>query len=91
VNPALAIGPGEVDEAVALFRQIPEFVDPYPAGIYHSRLAGKLHRVLVAQAGGQPVGFKVGYERSGFFYSWMGGVLPDWRRPLRRSIRSSIL
>jgi len=79
VNPAVTIRASDVATAVALSRQIPEFDDPYPAGIYHSRLAGKLHRVLVAQAGGQPIGFKVGYERSGFFYSWMGGVLPAWR------------
>jgi GNAT superfamily N-acetyltransferase len=28
------------------------------------------------------VGFKVGYQREidGSFYSWMGGVLPDFRR-----------
>jgi len=25
-------------------------------------------------------GFKVGYERDGYFYSWMGGVIPGFRR-----------
>ena len=27
-----------------------------------------------------PIGFKVGYERDGYFYSWMGGVLSDYRK-----------
>ena len=35
----------------------------------------------VAFAGETPVGFKLGYESAAkVFYSWLGGVLPDWRR-----------
>ena len=38
--------------------------------------------ILIADNGVEAVGFKVGYERDsdGSFYSWMGGVLPAWRR-----------
>lgn len=79
MSPSYSIQTGDIAIAVALSRHIPEFRDPYPAEVYHSRLAGKLHLVLLARAGEEPIGFKVGYERSGFFYSWMGGVLPAWR------------
>ncbi|MCB0365476.1 MAG: GNAT family N-acetyltransferase [Bdellovibrionaceae bacterium] len=36
--------------------------------------------LFVALAGEQVVGFKLGYERKpGHYYSWMGGVDPDYR------------
>jgi len=68
-------------DAFLLSLQIPEFDDPYPEEEYHRRLTGIKHLVLVAYVDGQPVGFKVGYERDtdGSFYSWMGGVLPAFR------------
>ena len=35
---------------------------------------------LIAHLEGNPVGYKVGYRESpGVFYSWTGGVLPDYR------------
>ncbi len=35
----------------------------------------------VAFVGEVPVGFKLGYERTPEeFYSWLGGVLPEWRK-----------
>ncbi|MFB6352091.1 MAG: GNAT family N-acetyltransferase, partial [Bradymonadaceae bacterium] len=43
----------------------------------------------IAEIDGRPVGFKVGYERhSGQFYSWMGGVVPEFRR---RGIATELL
>ena len=38
--------------------------------------------ILTAELNGSPIGFKVGYDRfkDGSFYSWMGGVLPDYRQ-----------
>ena len=38
------------------------------------------HLVLVAYVDDVPAGFKVGYERDGYFYSWMGAILPNYRR-----------
>ncbi len=36
---------------------------------------------LVATLGGQVIGFKLGYEMEpGVFYSWLGGVDPDYRK-----------
>lgn len=38
------------------------------------------HFLAVASIEGQDVGFKVGYEQSRFeFYSWLGGVRPEYR------------
>lgn len=72
---------GTIEEAVALSRLIPEFENPAGAEIYRDRLKGRDHLILLA-AIDEPCGFKVGYDREGdgTFYSWIGGVLPDYRR-----------
>jgi ribosomal protein S18 acetylase RimI-like enzyme len=46
------------------------------------RLAGyPATLVQVAHVDGRPAGFKLGYqEKPGHFYSWLGGVHPDFRR-----------
>ena len=61
--------------------KIPEFNSPYEIKEYKKRCAGK-HLALIAEIDNQPVGFKVGYDRfnNGSFYSWIGGVLPDFRQ-----------
>ena len=53
----------------------PEKIDEYK-----KRCAGK-YLALIAEID-KPVGFKIGYDRfkNGSFYSWMGGVLPKFRR-----------
>ncbi|WP_317170150.1 GNAT family N-acetyltransferase [Rhodocytophaga rosea] len=45
-------------------------------------MQGKKHLILIAYAQSKPVGFKVGYDKEGdgSFYSWMGGVLPEYRQ-----------
>jgi predicted GNAT superfamily acetyltransferase len=43
-------------------------------------MKGVTHLILVAYAGDLPVAFKVGYQQEDYFYSWLGGVLPDYRR-----------
>jgi len=75
-----SIREGDIATIVALSKQIPEFVNPHEADEYEKRLSGVPHLILVAFANEEPVGFKVGYERDGAFYSWMGGMLPDFRR-----------
>ncbi|MCI4647946.1 GNAT family N-acetyltransferase [Phaeodactylibacter sp.] len=69
-----------VEEAVACSRQIPELKNPYPAAEYEQRLSGVPHLLLLAESDGDMAGFKAGYERAGVFYSWMGGVCPEYRR-----------
>ena len=71
-----------IEEVVQLSTQIPEFIAPHGAAEYHKRLANVPALVLVAYDGKAPVGFKVGYEREkdGSFYSWMGAILPHYRK-----------
>ncbi len=76
----LHIKEGTIAQVVALSNQIDEFVSPHGALEYENRLANVPHNILVAYEGEEPVGFKVGYERDGYFYSWMGGVRKEWRR-----------
>jgi len=74
----MAAGIEEVAEASL---HIPELHDPYKTAVYHQRLANTTHLILIAEAGGKVIGFKVGYDRykDGSFYSWMGGMLPAYR------------
>ena len=71
---------GTIETVVAISEKVPELENPYQAEEYHKRLSGVPHLILVAWRGTMPIGFKVGYERDGYFYSWMGGVLPGARR-----------
>lgn len=72
---------GNIEEVIALSREIPEFVAPYSENEYHKRLRAT-HIILVAEVLGVPIGFKVGYDRfenGRIFYSWLGGVHPSYR------------
>lgn len=73
---------GSISEVVSLIGTLPEFDRPHPASTYETRLSKRPHLVLIAAEGDRPVACKVGYEREqdGSFYSWMGGVHPDFRR-----------
>lgn len=74
---------GTIAECVAISEQIPEFSDGiYDEKAYESRLLNTKFLILVALYNNTPVGFKVGYERDtdGSFYTWLGGVLPDYRK-----------
>ncbi len=73
---------GNILSVVALSKQIPEFSHPHEADEYKNRLSGVPHLILIAyeNESGNAIGFKVGYERDGYFYSWMGGVLPAFRK-----------
>ena len=72
---------GLFHECVNLSFKIPEFNSPYKIEEYKKRCAGK-YLALIAEIDNQLVGFKIGYDRfkNGSFYSWMGGVLPRFRR-----------
>jgi predicted GNAT superfamily acetyltransferase len=75
------IAASTVEVAVDVSRRVPELSNPYDARTYHERLAGKTSLILAAFTGGIPIGFKVGYDKDGdgSFYSWMGGVVPEFR------------
>ena len=76
----IKIEKGKLETVVAISQQIPEFHNPHSLAIYQQRLNKVPHIVLVAYVDDVPAGFKVGYERDGYFYSWMGAVLPAYRR-----------
>ena len=71
---------GTIETAVRLSQQIPEFSEPHGIGEYEKRLEQANHLILIAYDKSLPIGFKVGYERDDYFYSWMGGVLPEYRK-----------
>ena len=70
----------DISTVVAISKKIPEFDGPPEAEVYQERLSPVPHLILVAQVNGVNAGFKVGYERDGYFYSWMGGILPEFRK-----------
>ena len=72
---------GAFRECVDLSTKISEFNSPYKIEEYKKRCAGK-YLALIAEIDNKPGGFKIGYDRfkNGSFYSWMGGVLPKFRR-----------
>ena len=67
-------------QAFELYERIPEFDEKYPWSKWESRLDGKEVLAFCAFAGNLPIGIKVGYFEEDHFYSWIGGVLPEWRR-----------
>ena len=78
----LEISQGSAIDAYSVAKNIPEFSDGhYGLDEYKKRL-GSDSLILIAHYQGTPAGFKAGYPRgkAGSFYSWMGGVLPNFRR-----------
>lgn len=80
IQMGVQIRQASIGEVVDLSLKLDEFVDPHKAPEYERRLLGVPHLILVAEWEGEPCGFKVGYERGRYFYSWMGGVLEGFRR-----------
>ncbi len=72
----------KLNDAIFVSEHIPEFDNPYPKSEYKKRLVGVQHIILTAYSDHKPIGFKIGYKRNndGSFYSWMGGVLPEYRK-----------
>ena len=76
----IEIKEGTLEQVVALSQQIPEFIDPHPLEEYQKRLMDKVYLILIVYVNQQAAGFKVGYQRADYFYSWMGAILPRYRR-----------
>ena len=72
----------KLDDAFMVSRNIPEFDDSYEISEYSKRLNSTVHLILTVYDDHNPIAFKIGYHRysDGSFYSWMGGVLPNYRR-----------
>ncbi|SDC52123.1 Ribosomal protein S18 acetylase RimI [Algoriphagus faecimaris] len=70
-------------ELLWVHERIPEFSgNEVGLDFYVDRLKNRLHLALVAEKQGELLGFKVGYESDEpeTFYSWMGGVRPEFRK-----------
>lgn len=80
MSETVLIREGTVAEAVAVSLGVPELGIPPLAEEYEAKVKGVPHVILVAERAGMLIGFKIGYEREGFWYSWLGGVIPDARR-----------
>jgi len=75
------ISPQSATQVADLMRQIPEFNTPATADELLARLADKPGLLLWIWVEGELAGFKLGYALDADnFYSWLGGILPDFRR-----------
>ncbi|MDP3919174.1 MAG: GNAT family N-acetyltransferase [Nanoarchaeota archaeon] len=72
----------DIQKAVNISFGIPEFETPNLVQDYIERIGDKDHLILIGEKDNIPAGFKIGYNKNndGSFYSWMGGVLPQYRR-----------
>ena len=75
----IVIKEGTIEQAIKLSHLIPEFDAPYTKEEYEKRFSKNRYLILIAYYKDIPAGFKVGYEMNDAFYTWIGGVLPDFR------------
>ena len=78
----LAFHQGTIDDVLVVDAKIPEFVHHHSRAKLSNRLdQAKNHLILIASDAGNPIAYKLGYEvSSDEFYSWLGGVIPDYRK-----------
>ncbi|TQI78259.1 acetyltransferase (GNAT) family protein [Serratia fonticola] len=70
-----------LEEIHHLYCCIPEFSGFHNLDDLRQRVADSTMLGLIAEIDGQPAGFKLGYQtQPGEFYSWLGAVLPAFRR-----------
>jgi GNAT superfamily N-acetyltransferase len=72
----------EYYKIVQILNRIPEFDTLFYLESLKKKLKDKESIVLLAEYAGKPVGCKIAYNRyfDGSVYSWLGGVLPPYRR-----------
>jgi len=64
-----------------LTQQVPELDSPQTQADIQQRLNSAPCLILIAYVEGEVAGFKLGYAKHDTeFYSWLGGVLPDFRQ-----------
>lgn len=80
-NMAFDFTQGGTAEILPLIERVPELGQVMNAFMLQSRLKGRKALILYAKHHDNPVAFKIGYALSdSIFYSWLGGVLPQYRR-----------
>ena len=73
-----------LEEAFGVHKKIPEF-NPNPPNTlkeFQDKIENHNSLVLVGYVNNNPVGYCIGYDKfkDGSFYSWMGGVIPEYRK-----------
>lgn len=81
---------GSIENVLKLCELIPEFTPMHSFSDFERRFKNSNYLILIAYWHDKMVGFKVGYDRykDGSFYSWLGAVLPTYRR---KKIAQSLL
>ncbi|MBW8186168.1 GNAT family N-acetyltransferase [Shewanella nanhaiensis] len=80
IEQATLVTPELLHSLMELNQAIPEFDNAYPMTEYQTRLSDKPMLALFIKVEGEVAGFKLGYELdNGQFYSWLGGILPEFR------------
>lgn len=80
---------GSLDEALRVHNQIEELLPISDSRYFSERIADKKFLLLVAEIDNALVGYKLGYWLDdSCFYSWLGGVHPDYRK---RGIAKALL
>ena len=71
----------ELADVLTIHAMLPEMRPAESTEHYTNRIKNRPHLALVAYIDNQPAGFKLGYaEDEHTFYSWLGGVVPNYRR-----------
>lgn len=72
----------QLDLVLDVLNHIPEFDAIFYQEILKTRLSQGESIILVAYADKKPIGCKIAYNRyfDGSIYSWLGGVLPEYRK-----------
>ena len=72
---------GTLLEVSELITDIPELNHPSSPELLQERIKDSNSLILIASINNQAIGFKLGYElNSNNFYSWLGGVVPNYRQ-----------
>ncbi|HPG05919.1 MAG TPA: GNAT family N-acetyltransferase [Saprospiraceae bacterium] len=75
------ISAAKLETSWQISKGLPEFTEPYSLEEYQRRTGSVRYLNLVAWSNEVPIGFKLGYALDDqVFYSWLGGVLPAYRR-----------
>ncbi len=76
------ISHNDYTKVIQILNRIPEFDTVFYLKKVEEKLNNSESIVLLAEYAGKPVGCKIAYNRyfDGSIYSWLGGVLPPYRR-----------
>lgn len=76
----IVVGPSELSTIIDLYNEV--FAPSRDEAFFERRFRGRENTLyLIAEIGGRPVGFSIGFEIKPTTWSnWLIGVLPDFRR-----------